>query len=178
MGLVIAHQLVELHGGTIRAESAGEGCGSTFTMQIPGLNVVSPAISAMPVLPLPRLSLAGIHALIVDDDTDTLDFLSFLLEQSGASVTTAATVAEALQTLEQSRPNILLSDIGMPEMGGYDLIRAIHASEQGQALPAIAITAYAGELNYQSAIAAGFQDHIAKPIDSDRLILAISELAG
>jgi PleD family two-component response regulator len=85
-------------------------------MQIPGLNVVSPAISAMPVLPLPRLSLAGIHALIVDDDTDTLDFLSFLLEQSGASVTTAATVAEALQTLEQSRPNILLSDIGMPEM--------------------------------------------------------------
>ena len=122
--------------------------------------------------------MAGIHALIVDDDTDTLDFLSFLLEQSGASVTTAATVAEALQTLEQSRPNILLSDIGMPEMGGYDLIRAIRASEQGQALPAIAITAYAGELNYQSAIAAGFQDHIAKPIDSDRLILAISELAG
>jgi PAS domain S-box-containing protein len=178
LGLAIARQLVELHGGTIRAESAGEGCGSTFTMQIPGLNVVSPAISAMPVVPLPQLSLAGIHALIVDDDTDTLDFLSFLLEQSGASVTTAATVAEALQTLEQSRPNILLSDIGMPEMGGYDLIRAIRASEQGQALPAIAITAYAGELNYQSAIAAGFQDHIAKPIDSDRLILAISELAG
>ncbi len=178
LGLAIARQLVELHGGTIWAESAGEGYGATFTFQIPGLNAVSSAVSAAPVLPLPTLPLAGIHALIVDDDPDTLDLLAFLLEQNGARVTTASTAAEALQVLEQLRPNILLSDVGMPEMDGYDLMRAIRASDRGQDLPAIAITAYAGELNQQSAIAASFQRHIVKPIDSDQLILAISELAA
>ena len=115
---------------------------------------------------------------MVDDDDDARDFLSFLLEQSGAIVTTASSAAEALQALEHSRPNILLSDIGMRETDGYDLIRAIRGSDQGQDLPAIAITAYAGELNQQSAIAAGFQRHIVKPIDSDQLILAIGELAA
>lgn len=178
LGLSIARQIIELHGGTIWAESAGDGYGATFTFQIPGLDAVSSTLSAVPVSPLPTLPLSDIRVLIVDDDEDARDFLSFLLEQSGAIVTTAATATEALQALEQSRPNILLSDIGMPEMDGYDLIRAIRASEQGNDLPAIAITAHAGELNQQSAIAAGFQHHIAKPINSDQLILAISELAG
>ena len=134
--------------------------------------------SAVPVSPLPPLPLSNIRVLIVDDDDDARDFLSFLLEQSGAIVTTAATAAAALQALERSRPNILLSDIGMPETDGYDLIRAVRASKQGQDLPAIAITAYAGELNQQSAIAAGFQRHVVKPINADQLILAIGELAG
>jgi PAS domain S-box-containing protein len=178
LGLAIARQIVELHGGIIWAESAGEGYGATLTFQIPGLNAVSSAVSAVPVSPLPTLPLAGIRVLIVDDDTDALDFLSFLLEQSGAIVTTATTAAEALQALERSQPDILLSDIGMPKMDGYDLIRAIRASEQGQDLPAIAITAYAGELNQQSVMSAGFQRHIAKPIDSDQVILVIRELAG
>ncbi|XHX78298.1 MAG: response regulator [Stenomitos frigidus ULC029] len=178
LGLAIARQIIELHGGTIWAESAGDGYGAIFTFQIPGLNAVSSTLSAAPVSPLPTLPLSGIRVLIVDDAADTRDFLSFLLEQSGAIVTTAATAAAALQALEQSRPNILLSDIGMPETNGYDLIRAIRASEQGQNLPAIAITAYAGELNQQSAIAAGFQRHIAKPINSDQLILVIRELVG
>jgi PAS domain S-box-containing protein len=178
LGLAIARQLVELHGGTIRAESAGEGYGATLTFQIPGLNAVSSAMSAVSPLPSPVAPLAGICVLIVDDDDDARYLLSLMLEQSGAIVTTASTAAEALQALKHSRPNILLSDIGMPGMDGYELIRAVRISEQGQDLPAIAITAYAGELNQQSAIAAGFQHHIAKPIDADQLILAIGELVG
>jgi PAS domain S-box-containing protein len=176
LGLAIARQIVELHGGTIWAESAGEGYGATFTFQLPRLNAVSLAIALVPVSPLSTFPLTDIHALVVDDDDDARDFLSFLLEQSGATVMTASTAAEALQILGHSQPNILLSDIGLPETDGYDLMRAIRASEQGKDLPAIAITAYAGELNQQSAIAAGFQRHIAKPIDIDQLILAIGEL--
>ena len=178
LGLAIAHQIVELHGGKIWVESAGEGYGATFAFQLPGLETIETAIEASPILRLSDSSLAGIRALIVDDCADTRDLLEFLLKANGAIVTVVTTAAEVLQALERTLPDVLLSDIGMPEMDGYALIRAIRASDRGQNLPAIAITAYAGELNQRSAIAAGFQRHLAKPIDSDQLIQTIRELAG
>ena len=178
LGLAIARQIIELHGGNIWAESAGEGYGATFAFQLPGLKAAEVATEAMTVAPSTGLPLVGIHTLIVDDNADACDFLSFLLKANGASVTVAATATEALQALERSVPNVLLSDIGMPDIDGYDLIRTIRASDRGQNLPAIAITAYAGELNQQSAIAAGFQRHISKPIDSDQIIKTIRELAS
>lgn len=176
LGLAIAYQIIELHGGTLQAASAGEGHGATFTVQLPGLNTVNAPSAASSAASLPVLPLAGIRTLIVDDDADACDLLSFLLEDSGAIVTVATTAAAALQALEQTLPDLLLSDIAMPNMDGYSLIRAIRASERGRTLPAIAITAYAGELNQQNAIAAGFQCHITKPIDPDQLILTISNL--
>jgi PAS domain S-box-containing protein len=178
LGLAIARQIVELHGGIIWVESAGEGYGSTFALQLPGLDAVGASIEAASTLPLNAVPLAGIRALVVDDNADTLDLISFLLKTNGAIVTVATTAAEALQALESAVPDVLLSDIGMPDMDGYALIQAIRASDRSQNLPAIAITAYAGELNQQSAIAAGFQRHIAKPIDSDQLIQTISGLVG
>jgi PAS domain S-box-containing protein len=176
LGLAIARQLIELHGGTIWAESAGEGYGATFAFQLPGLTAMGDATEVTPASPLTSLPLAGICTLVVDDDDDARDFLSFLLEYNGASVAVAATAAEALQALERSLPDVFLCDIGMPDMDGYDLIRAIRASNHKQHLPAIAITAYAGELNQQKAIAAGFQHHLSKPIDSEQLILTITTL--
>lgn len=178
LGLAIARQIIELHGGKIWAESAGEGYGSAFTFELPAFSMQAAAIAAPPSSPLPIFPLAGIRTLVVDDDADTRDFLEFLLKDSGALVTVATTAAEALEALASSMPDLLLSDIGMPTMDGYELIRVIRASERGKNLPAIALTAYAGELNQQSALAAGFQRHIAKPIDSDQLIMTISELVG
>ena len=178
LGLAIARQLVELHGGNIWAESAGEGRGATFAFQLPGLKAAEVATEAVTAAPLNASPLAGIRTLIVDDNTDACDFLSFLLEANGAIVAVATTATEALQALEHSVPNVLLSDIGMPNIDGYELMRTIRASDRWQNLPAIAITAYAGELNQQSAIAAGFQHHLSKPIDSDQIIKTIRELAS
>jgi PAS domain S-box-containing protein len=181
LGLAIARQIVELHGGMIWAESAGEGCGTTFAFQLPRLSAGSAsglgaANSSMFSSTLSTSPLAGVRALIVDDDEDACDFLAFLLEDSGAIVTIASTAAAALAALAGSRPDVLLSDIEMPDMDGYTLIRAIHASDRGRNIPAIAVTAYAGELNQQKAIAAGFQQHLSKPIDAEQLILTIKTL--
>jgi CheY-like chemotaxis protein len=116
--------------------------------------------------------------LVVDDDTDTREFLVFLLEQAGASVISASSAGEALRELTQFKPDILLSDIGMPDMDGYMLMRQVRAlpSEQGGQIPAIALSAYAGELNQQQAIAAGFQRHLAKPVEPEELIRIITSL--
>jgi CheY-like chemotaxis protein len=122
--------------------------------------------------------LIGIRLLIVDDDEDIRDFLGFVLEQAGAEVRIATSGIEALQAVEQSPPDILLSDIGMPEMDGYMLIRQIRAMppEQGGQILALALSAYAGEVNRQQALAAGFQQHVAKPIDPDALIAVILDI--
>jgi CheY-like chemotaxis protein len=121
--------------------------------------------------------LAGIRALVVDDDADTRDFLAFLLESAGAIVLVATSASEVLLSLERFNPDILLCDIGMPEMDGYRMIQAIRATERGQNLPAIALTAYAKELDQQQAIAVGFQQHISKPIDSDAVVAIVMKLA-
>lgn len=172
LGLAIARQLVELHGGTIWADSRGEDQGAVFTVWLPLLNQDAPIQSSESAEA--KTALSGVRALIVDDDNDTREFLAFLLHQNGAIVETANSAAVALQSLTQSQPDILLSDIGMPEMDGYGLIQTIRAA--AYQFPAIALTAYAGELNQQQALQAGFQHHIAKPIDPDAVIAIVDQL--
>jgi CheY-like chemotaxis protein len=125
----------------------------------------------------PSLDLSSVKVLLVDDDTDTREFTAFLLEQYGASVTAVSSASEALVALTQSQPDVLLSDIGMPDIDGYMLIQQVRTLlPQGGQIKAIALTAYAGEMNQQQAFAAGFQKHISKPIDPGVLVQAISSL--
>ncbi|MBN4005681.1 MAG: response regulator [Nostoc sp. LPT] len=124
--------------------------------------------------------LAGTQILVVDDDDDTRDFHTFVLEQAGAMVTAVTSAKEALQVLAESEPDTLLSDIGMPEMDGYMLMRQVKALQANQAkqIPAIALTAYAGEINQQQALESGFQKHLSKPVEPDELVKAIATLIG
>ena len=177
LGLAIVHHLVELHGGTIRADSSGEGLGATFTICLP-LMATQPSSHQKPLASEQSPDLEGMHILIVDDDTDSRVFVAFLLEQAGAKVTTAASAQAALEALGQSKPDMLLSDIGMPDMDGYRLIGQVRAlpAEQGGQIPAIALTAYAGESNQQRALQAGFHRHVTKPIEPQQLIKTITAL--
>ncbi|MEP0873757.1 PAS domain S-box protein [Trichocoleus desertorum AS-A10] len=181
LGLAIVRQIVELHGGTVRAESAGENQGATFIVQLP----IMPQTAS--IVPQPsctqtetKVPLDNIQILLVDDDTDTREFQAFLLEQNGAKVTAVGSGLAALEVLEQFIPNVIVSDIGMPHMDGYMLMQQLRAlpPEQGGQTPAIALTAYAGELNHQQALQAGFQQHLTKPIEPDNLIRAITALVG
>ncbi|WP_316436175.1 PAS domain S-box protein [Leptolyngbya sp. NK1-12] len=177
LGLAIVRYLVELHGGAVQADSPGEGQGATFTVTLP-LMPHQPATKPDPKPSASSLNLQGTRILVVDDDDNTREFLAFLLELHGARVIATATASEALTTLTQFKPEVLLSDIGMPYVDGYMLMRQIRAlpPEQGGTIPAIALTAYAGEIDYQQAMAAGFQRHIAKPIEPQVLIGAIANL--
>ena len=123
---------------------------------------------------LPQLS--DVKILVVDDEADMRELVQMTLGLQGAIVQTAASATEALQTLTEFKPDVVISDIGMPDMNGYMLIRQIRALPQGGEIPAIALTAYAGELDYQQAIAAGFQAHLAKPIDPNQLLGVIHDL--
>lgn len=177
LGLAIVRHLVELHGGTIGVESQGEGMGAMFTLRLP-LMPTQAETNLSKTEPEYPLDLSEVKILVVDDDADTREYIAFLLEQAGAKVTAAASASEALTLLTQSKLDLLLSDIGMPEMDGYMLLRQIRSlpSEQGGTIPAIALSAYAGEINQQQAIAAGFQRHIAKPVEPEELIRAITSL--
>jgi PAS domain S-box-containing protein len=182
LGLAIARRLVELHGGTIAVASPGEGQGATFTVRLPLLrdedggrkDEIDPLHSAS----LVSYPLESLRVLLVDDDVDTRNFFAFVLEQAGAKVIAVASAEAALYTLAQAKPDLLLSDIGMPEMDGYALLKQVRGlpPAQGGTIPAIALTAYAGELNQQQALAAGFQRHLAKPVEPDELIEAIIAL--
>lgn len=177
LGLAIVRQIVELHGGTVSAESAGEGLGSTFRVCLP-LRTVALPVSAQPALVAQPLSLQGMHILVVEDEADTRDLLAFILTQAGAKVTTVAAAAAALDSLLEAIPDVLLSDIGMAGMNGYNLMRQIRSRtpEQGGCIPAIALTAYVGEYDQQQALEAGFQQHLSKPAEPEVLVKTIAQL--
>jgi CheY-like chemotaxis protein len=178
LGLAIAKQIVEMHGGTIAVTSPGEHLGTTFTVQIPlALNSALPAVEA----PSAAIGdLTNLRILVVDDEVDAGELVAFVLEDSGAIVTVVASGSAALQAFSQSLPDLIISDIGMPEMDGYSLIRQIRTlpPEEGGHIPAIALTAYAGELDQRQAIAAGFQHHLAKPIDPQIVVRAVLDLVS
>ncbi len=182
LGLAIVRHLVELHGGTVQAESLGEDQGATFTVRLPCLQDESKGIKDAKdnssVVAAQSSPLSGLEILVVDDDADMREFLPFMLEQYGATVTVVASAIEALTSLSQFQPNLIVSDIGMPEMDGYMLMRQVRSlkPEQGGTIPAIALTAYAGELDHEQAIAVGFQQHISKPVDPEELVKAIASL--
>jgi PAS domain S-box-containing protein len=183
LGLAIVRQLVELHGGGVSAASPGKGQGAVFTVSLPLLRpreatrenpIIIPKTGAAPAPPL-----AGLRVLAVEDDEATLDALTELLSLRGAEVTPAASVNEALKILQDLAPDVLVSDIGMPERDGYDLIREIRARGRGaETLPAVAVTAFASPEDRQRALAAGFQVHLAKPVDPKELTSVIASLAG
>jgi CheY-like chemotaxis protein len=176
--LAIVRHLVELHGGTVQANSAGEGQGATFIVKIP-LLLSQPQNEQNSEQPEPSLDLQGIEILVVDDDVDTREFVVFLLEQYGAQVRSVGSAHEALAALTQSVPDLLLSDIGMPDVDGYMLIQQVRSlpPEQGGQIRAIALTAYAGEINYQQALSAGFQSHLSKPVEPNELVALVTKLA-
>ncbi|MEH2277341.1 MAG: PAS domain S-box protein [Nostoc sp.] len=177
LGLAIVRHIVELHGGTVQAESLGEEQGATFTVVLP-LSKIYLNSHESEQQPDDSPDLNGVKVLLVDDERDTRELIAFILEQSGAVVTQAASAVEALQVMPEFQPNLLLSDIGMAEVDGYMLIRQIRAMspEMGGTIPAIALTAYAAEVDYQQAIAAGFEQHITKPVEPAKLIRAIANL--
>lgn len=177
LGLAIVRHIVELHGGTVQAESLGEEQGATFTVMLP-LMKIHPDNQQIVSQPDDSPDLNGVKVLLVDDERDTRELIAFILEQSGAVVTQAASAVEALQAMPNFQPNLLLSDIGMPEVDGYMLMRQIRAMlpEMGGTIPAIALTAYAAEADYQQAIAAGFGQHITKPVEPAKLVRAIANL--
>ncbi len=179
LGLAIVRHLVELHGGTVKAESPGEGKGATFTVTLPLMKVV-PAKGEDNISSDESPNLDGLRILVVDDEKDTLELIVFILEGCGASVRAASSAAEALEALTTWQPDILLSDIGMPQMDGYMLMRQIRAMppEQGGEIPAIALTAYAGETDQRQVLKAGFQKHLTKPIDPADLAVVIASFTG
>ena len=184
LGLAITRQLVELHGGQITAHSEGEGHGATFTVLLPAAGdaeVAGPASEHSPAAPsaAPLPQLAGLHVLVVDDASDARELVSHLLSDCGCKVTTAGSVDEALAAFRQQRPDILLSDVGMPGRDGYDLIREIRAlpRDRGGDVPAAALTAYARGEDRRQLLQAGYSVHLPKPIDPEELIAVVVSLA-
>lgn len=184
LGLAIVRHLVELHGGSVVAESAGEDQGTVFTVHLP-LQAVRQAFSESGVRPPVEGSideaarLEGVRVLAVDDETDSRELLETILSVSGAQVRTAATAQEALALLQSWRPDVLLSDIGMPGEDGYTLIKRVREleSQTTHRIPALALTAYARSEDRTKVLIAGYQAHLSKPVDPAELVAAVASLA-
>lgn len=190
LGLALVRHLVELHGGTVHADSPGEGQGATFTVNLP-LLLSSKKVTIEPVnyneVNLTSIkildtftSLLGIQVLVVDDEVDSRQFITTVLEQCQAVVQAVASVPEALQVISQCKPDVLVSDIGMPEEDGYSLIRKVRLlpPEEGGKIPAAALTAYARSEDRRRAIQEGYQLHLPKPIEPAELATVVASLVG
>jgi CheY-like chemotaxis protein len=173
LGLAIVNQLVALHDGTIEAHSEGLGRGSTFVVRIPALEGPNAAVDARVdrLDEIPRLD--GLSVLVVEDEEDTRSLIEYVLHSQGANVTTSPSVADALEKMRAS-PDVIISDIGLPEVDGYSFMRKVR--EINSQTPAVALTAYARREDIENAVAAGYDLHIAKPIEPERLILAVDQL--
>ena len=188
LGLAIARKLVEMHGGTLSAASAGEGQGASFTVSIPMLAVqttsrtivdlAANATSHSKSYDAEPTSLSGVRILAVDDEVDTRDMIKAVLEEFGANVLTAGSAKEALEALPGWKPDVLICDIGMPHEDGYALIRKVRETEakQGGNTPAIALTGYARIEDRMRALAAGFQMFIPKPVEANELTTTVANL--
>ena len=188
LGLAIVRHLVEVHGGTVSAESEGEGKGARFTVRMP-VRAVAPvqsvppppgAVSVREGQGVEGPTLAGLDVLIVDDEPDARDLISAVLVNYGAKVRVAGSVEEAIQLLTDQVPDVLVSDIGLPTEDGYGLIRRVRAldPDKGGKVPAAALTAYASAEDHRRALSAGFQVHVTKPIEPSDLALLVASLAG
>ncbi len=187
LGLAIVRHLVELHGGEVRAESAGEGRGATFIVKMPLMLSTDRPVEVEPLQPARAVvesvgqsqSLDGLRVLIVDDELDARELVTTMLERCGAKVFAAASASEALEYLESWKPSVLIADIGMPGEDGYDLIRKVRdlSKERGGHTPALALTAYARTEDRVRALSAGYQVHLSKPVDRLELAAVVARLA-
>jgi PAS domain S-box-containing protein len=185
LGLSIVKQLVELHGGTVRAKSAGEGEGATFIVSLPlapirpGEQREHPTTSKSPELDCHELDLAGVKVLLVDDEADARTLITRVLMQCKAEVRAAATADEGVEEVRKFQPDILISDIGMPGKDGYQFIREVRSlpAREGGEVPAIALTAFARSEDRTRAMLAGYQVHIVKPIEPQELLATVGSLA-
>jgi CheY-like chemotaxis protein len=189
LGLSIVKHLVELHGGSVRAISAGEGQGATFTVCLP-LTVVQRVgesgqrlhprghSTTSPLFGPPDLS--GIKVLVVDDQPDARDMIKRVLEDCDADVRTAGSAVEALRAVEEDKPDVLVSDIGMPDVDGYELLRRIRTlgPSVGGHVPAIALTAFARSEDRTRALRAGFLAHVATPVEPSELLATVASVVG
>jgi len=190
LGLAIVKHLVQLHGGTVTAHSEGVGKGARFVVTLP-IGVPAPGATPQGDQPTPsaaatevaapaaadeRPALAGIYALLVEDDPDGCDLMQMMLRRFGAEVTAVSTAAAALQSVRERRPDVLVSDIGLPDGDGFQLLKRVRESNRD--LPAVAVTAYASRQDVAKALAAGFQAHVAKPVEPAQLSAAVAHASG
>src|ERR1700723_2328896 len=188
LGLAICKQLVELHGGSIRAASLGEGRGATFSVQLP-LSIAQLNDQSAPRIhpttetqsgegiSLPRVE--GVHVFVVVEEPDGPELPRAVLEDQGGKVTSFTSAEDALAALKTTKPTVLVCDIGMPKMDGYQLIRALRAEEsRRERIPALALTAFARAEDRKRSLVAGYQAHLAKPFDVGELILVVADLVG
>lgn len=188
MGLALVRHIVELHGGHVAVSSAGKGKGAEFTITLPIRAVFPPELPTpsdtstprAPPVPVTATMLPGLRVLVVDDEPDARDLVAAVLVEAGAAVETASSAREGFEAFKRFRPDVLVSDIGMPEEDGYSFIRRIRAlpGAEGGKIPALALTAFAREQDRSKSLSAGYTTHIGKPVNAEALVASVGNLAG